>query len=153
MKKYIVFVICLVFLIPTVLFAEEATNIDSLLLLMKFQKEEVVAKNMELTETEQRDFWQLYEEYQGKLREVDDRLVGILTRYIEASESMMEQRANELLQGYLDAEKERLRLKESYVEKFNEILPPKKVVRYFYLESKLEALKSVSFSAALPLIY
>jgi len=36
-------------------------------------------------------------------------------------------------------ERERLELKNTYAQKFGKILPPKKVMRYFQLENKIEA--------------
>ncbi len=153
MKKYMLLVTGLLILISPALFAETSSELDRLLAALKTQKKEIIAKNMVLTGKEQEDFWPLYEEYQSKTGAIDDQIVKLLDRYITASESMSEKLANELLDGILKAEKDRLKLKKTYARKFREVLPPKKVVRYFFLESKLVAIKGVEFFTVLPLIY
>ena len=153
MKKLIVLLIGLLVLISTPLFAEGTAEMNRLLSMLKTQKKEVVAKNIELTQKEQKDFWPLYDKYQRQLSAVDDHLAGLINDYITASGSTSEKQASELLKGYLDAEKERLRLKTSYMRMFRRILPPKKMVEYFYLESKLEAIKKIEVAVALPLTY
>ncbi len=153
MKKYMLLVTGLLFLIAPALFAEMPSDLDRLLAALKTQKKEIIAKNMVLTEKEQEDFWPLYKEYQKKAGAIDEHMVKLLDRYITADESISEKLANELLEETLKAEKDRLKLRKTYARKFREVLPPKKAVRYFYLESKLVAIKKVEYYAVLPLIY
>jgi anion-transporting ArsA/GET3 family ATPase len=140
-------------LIAPALFAEMPSDLNRLLAALKTQKKEIIAKNMVLTDKEQKDFWPLYEEYQRKTGAIDKHLVKLLDRYITADESISEKLANELLDETLKAEKDRLKLKKTYARKFREVLQPKKVVKYFFLESKLEAIKGIEFYTVLPLIY
>ena len=63
----------------------------------------------------------------------------------------MYKNAKVLLNEYLDIERERLEFKNTYVQKFGKILPPKKVMRYFQLENKIEANFSYQLSRMVPL--
>lgn len=140
-------------LIASTLFAEGSSDTDRLLSMLKSQKKEVIAKNMVLTEKEQKEFWPLFEEYQNELRTMDERALKLVMEYIAASGSMTEQKANEFLEALLNGDKEKAALKRAYVQKFRKVLPPKKTIRYFFLESKLDSVKRLEVFAALPLVY
>ena len=153
MRKYLLLVTCLLVLIAPALYAEEASEMDRLLSMLRTQKKEVIEKNLDLTEKEKKEFWPLYEEYNNKIGAIDERNVKLVAKYVAAFESMSEKQANALLEDLLDSEKENTKLKRSYVRKFRKVLPPKKVVEYFYLESKLDAVRKIEVYAALPLVY
>ena len=153
MRKYLLLVTCLLVLIAPALYAEEASEMDRLLSMLRTQKKEVIEKNLDLTEKEKKEFWPLYEEYNNKIGAIDERNVKLVGKYVAAFESMSEKQANALLEDLLDSEKENTKLKRSYVRKFRKVLPPKKVVEYFYLESKLDSIRKIEVYAALPLVY
>ena len=153
MKKYLLLVTCLLVLIAPALLAAETGDLDRLLAMLRTQKKEVIEKNLDLTEKEKKEFWPLYEEYNSKIGAIDERNVKLVGKYVAAFESMSEKQANALLEDLLDSEKENTKLKRSYVRKFRKVLPPKKVVEYFYLESKLDAVRKIEVYAALPLVY
>jgi hypothetical protein len=55
------------------------------------------------------------------------------------------------MREYLAVEKERVKLKESYMKKFEKVLSPKKVMRYLQVENKLEAMAKYELSKGIPL--
>ncbi len=56
------------------------------------------------------------------------------------------------LNGYQLYEQVKLRTRNTYVQKFKEILPPKKVVRFFQVENKLDAIINFELVAGIPLV-
>jgi hypothetical protein len=69
---------------------------------------------------------------------VGDRIVTIISTYAENYENLTDPVANQLLTEFVGIEKERARLKEKYLSKFKKVLPPRKVVRFYQLENKLD---------------
>lgn len=57
-----------------------------------------------------------------------------------------------MLEKFLSIRGDRLRLKESYVQEFSEILPPRKVMRYFQFENKFEAAIDHELAKNIPLV-
>jgi hypothetical protein len=47
---------------------------------------------------------------------------------------------------------ERLGLKKRYVKRFAGVLPPKKLMQYFQIDSKLDALVAADLARAIPLV-
>ncbi len=121
---------------------------------IKVQKKQIVAKNMNLTSFEKDKFWEVYRKYQNKMTSVNDRRVKLIAGYVDAlkSNSLTDEKASEMLNEYLSYERMRLITKQSFADKFKEILPAKKVARFFQLENKLEAIINFDLARQIPLV-
>ena len=60
--------------------------------------------------------------------------------------------ARELLEDYVLIERDRQKFREYYLAKFRQVLPEKKVVRYYQLENKIEAVITYDLAARIPFI-
>jgi len=112
----------------------------------------LVADNMGLTEAESKAFWPLYDEYQKELRKLSDRRTGFIESYAKDYEKMTDEKANDLMNEWLDIQKDALKVKSSYVSKFRRALPMSKVARYFQIENKLEAVMDYELAKRIPLV-
>jgi Spy/CpxP family protein refolding chaperone len=121
---------------------------------IKAQKKQIIAKNMNLTSDEEDQFWAMYQEYQDKMDTVSDRRVKLITDYADTLKSggPSDEKAWMMLDDYLSYESARLDLRKSYVEKFRKVLPSKKATRYFQLENKLEAIINFELARQIPLV-
>jgi hypothetical protein len=120
---------------------------------MQKQKDAVIAADMKLTEQEDKLFWPLYQEYQTAQRKLQDRAFKMMAEYAREreNETFSDEKAKAMLDEYLDIEREDLRLKRIYREKFSKILPAKKVMRYFQLENKIAAMVNYQITQMVPL--
>ena len=120
---------------------------------MQKQKDDVIAADMKLTEEEGKAFWPLYREYQEALRKLQDRSFKLLAEYAQEreNETFTDPKAKALLDEYMAIEREDLRLKRTYLDKFNRILPARKVMRYFQLENKITAAINYQATQMVPL--
>jgi vacuolar-type H+-ATPase subunit D/Vma8 len=75
----------------------------------------------------------------------------VVMKFAAAYESLTDDKAKELMREYLEVEKERVKLKESYMKKFEKVLPAKKVMRYLQVENKLEAIARYELAKGVPL--
>lgn len=121
---------------------------------IKLQKKQIVAKNMELTSAERDKFWAVYRDYQSKIDSVNDRRTKLITDYADTikNRSLTDKKSLDMLNEYLSYERVRLITKQSFVEKFGEILPSRKVARFFQIENKLEAIINFDLARQIPLV-
>lgn len=121
---------------------------------IKLQKKQIVAKNMDLTQEEGDQFWALYREYQEEMNAVSDRRVRLITDYADTLEndSMTDEKSMEMLNEFLSYESAKLALKKSFVKRFREVLPSRKVTRFYQLENKLEAMINFELARQIPLV-
>lgn len=143
----------LFFLLSAPLSAQISAEFEKTREAMQKQKDDVIAADMNLTEEEGKAFWPLYREYQEALRKLQDRSFKLLAEYAREreNETFTDQKAKALLDEYLAIEREDLWLKRLYLEKFNRLLPAKKVMRYFQLENKIAAAINYQATQMVPL--
>jgi hypothetical protein len=80
--------------------------------------------------------------------------VKLISEYRDAyvNKTLSDRQALKLLNEYQLFEQIKLRTRNSYVQKFKEILPPKKVVRFFQVENKLDAIINFELAGGIPLV-
>jgi len=114
-------------------------------------KKLVVAANMNLNVNEKEGFWAVYEDYQKDLEKILERTVALIEEFAVNFETLSEKKATELLNTHLKIEADTVKLKKSYVSKFQKVLPAQKVVRYYQIENKIEAIINYDLVDKIPL--
>jgi hypothetical protein len=117
-------------------------------------RREIVKANMLLTNSEAARFWPLYDQYRTEMHKVGDRRLKVITDYAANRDSMSEDEANRLGREWLDAEKQRVDIKEDYFKKFQKDgLSARTTARFFQIDQKLDAAVDAALAARIPLIY
>src|SRR5215467_9267695 len=83
-----------------------ADNMQILRDKIKADKKLLVASNMELTESEAKGFWPIYDEYQKDLQKINRRIVNLLESYAAdyRSKSLTDDKAKKLIDEALAIE-------------------------------------------------
>ena len=131
-----------------------ANNMEILREKIKADKKLLVATNMELTESEGKNFWPVYEEYQKDLQKINQRLIKLLNDYATdyRAKSVTDEKAKKLTDEYVSIEQAESNLTSSYVPKLNKALPARKVARYLQIENKIRAVIKYDLAATVPLV-
>ena len=119
---------------------------------VQVERKAVVAKAMELTQQESQAFWPVYNEYWNNLNKINDRKVKLIMDYAKNYGNISDTMAKDMLKEFFDIQNATLKLKKKYVKKFENVLPPKKVFRYFQTENKLDALINIQLASEIPLM-
>ena len=119
---------------------------------IKADKKLFVAENLQLTESEAKAFWPVYESYQRDLDAINQRVVKLINEYAKNFESMTDEAAGNLVSDAVDIEVDRTKLMQSYLPQLKKALPAKKAARYYQLESKIRALINFELAANIPLV-
>jgi hypothetical protein len=139
-------------------FAQDNTQIqDNMQILaekLKADKKFVIAQNMQLTESEAKGFWPVYESYQKDLQEINVRLGKLILNYADAFNKgpVPNQTAKQLLSELLAVEESDVTIRRNYVPKLEKVLPEWKVARYIQLETKIRAIVKYELAARVPLV-
>lgn len=115
-----------------------ATDEQILLKQVMTDRKSVYANNLNLTEAESAKFWPIYDEYEAKVKKVNDRFLANLNRFVEQYDTLSEKDATEVLTEKMAVEKERDTLKQEYTRKVAKVLPPTKALRYAQIETRLD---------------
>ena len=131
-----------------------ADNMQILRDKIKGDKKLVVATNMELTESEAKGFWPIYEQYQKELQKVNQRIGKVLDSYAEDNrrKSLTDEKAKKLIDEAVAIEQAEANLKSAYAPKLSKVLPVKKVARYLQIENKIRAVVKYDLAQGVPLV-
>jgi hypothetical protein len=134
-------------------FAADATaNIEVVRSIAEAERKAIVADNMFLTPEAAEKFWPVYNEYREEARKVGDKRVKVIRDLAKEFETLDDARAEQLLREVLDFQANRVKLRKSYVKKFNKAVPPKKTVRFFQIDRKLDTIIDFALATEIPLV-
>lgn len=142
------------FSLPALAQDKPADNMQTLREKIKADKKLLVAANMELTESEAKNFWPIYEDYQKDLQKINERLGKLLQSYAAdyKNKTMTDEKAKKLTDEFLSIEQAEVTLKTSYVPKLSKVLPATKMARYLQIENKIRAVIKYDLAATVPLV-
>jgi hypothetical protein len=131
-----------------------ADNMQILRDKIKADKKLVMAANMELTESEAKAFWPIYEQYQKDLQKINQRIVSLLESYADdfRRKSLTDEKAKKLIDEAVAIEQAEAGLKSAYAPKLSKALPTTKVVRYLQVENKIRAVVKYDLASGVPLV-
>jgi hypothetical protein len=129
-----------------------ADNMQILREKIKADKKLLVAADMELTETEAKAFWPVYEKYQDELFLLRTRTVKLINDFADAYEKMNNETAKKLMDEFMTIENLGPKLRQAYLPKFRKVLPEVKVVRYYQIENKIYAALIYELARNIPLV-
>lgn len=131
-----------------------ADNMQILRDKIKADKKLVVATNMELTESEAKGFWPIYDQYQKDLQKINRRIASLLESYAAdfRGKSLTDEKAKKLIEEAVAIEQAEANLKSTYAPKLSKVLPVRKVARYLQIENKIRAVVKYELATGVPLV-
>lgn len=114
-------------------------------------RQAIISRAMELTSEESTKFWPTYRDYRNEIAKVTEQSASLLEEYATNWRTLPDKKAFELVEDYQKAQKDKLDVERKYADKFRKFLPGRKVMRFFQLESKLDAAIAFDLAQQVPL--
>jgi hypothetical protein len=119
---------------------------------IKNQKRLYIEKMMELTPQEKQAFWPLYDEYESGLSTLRGKRIKLAANFLQSRGNLSDAEATSMLNQKLSLDGADLKFKQSYVAKFMQVLPVRKVVRFYQAEHKFDTAAQAELYRNIPLI-
>jgi hypothetical protein len=129
-----------------------ANSMDAFREKARADKKLVVASVLELTDSEPKAFWPVYNAYQSEMVAHYDRLIKLVSTYAKAYSAMTDETATKLVTEYLALERNHAALLSSYLPRFQKVLPARKVARLYQVEHKIRALVNYDLASEIPFL-
>ncbi len=135
-------------------FDKHKEEIELTAAIINLERKEIINQNMKLSGDEERGFWSLYNDYRLTMNEVSKRKTKLITDYADRvnTGNLSDAEALRLLKEFISIERAKLTRREEYIPKFQEVLPPKKVVLFFQIETKIDSLINFNLAKAIRLV-
>jgi hypothetical protein len=127
----------------------EATRIA-----LQAKKKVQISKSLELTSEQSGPFWDIYADYERDLGKITKDSYDLIRKFNKdyQSNTMTEQSATNMLAAFFRIEGQKQQTKQLYLPHFKEVLPAKKIFRFYQIDNKIDALIRCDIAKKLPLI-
>ncbi len=139
-------------LLATPLWAQQEKQIELNRLALQRQRNELVNQFMKLNLKEVGAFLPVYEAYRTEMGKIGDRTQRLIIDYAQNQDNLSDQKALAMLDESLKIKEAELELRRKYVEEFKRVIPPKKVVRFFQVDNKFDAIVNYNLAGSIPLV-
>jgi len=136
----------------TMLFGQAPDEIDLTRAVIQGERQGLVARFMKFSPEELVKFWPVYLEYRSEMEVLGDRTVALINEYSEKQDRLSDRRAMQMLEEFFKVEESQLKLKKEYLKEFRKVLTPRKAVRFFQLDNKLDAIVNYNLAGSVPLL-
>ena len=96
-------------------------------------------------------FWPLYRDYRTAMATVNDRYVKLVVTYLDTFDKLADDAATGMLNEALSIERARLDVKSQFIPRFGQVMPARKVARFFQIDNKLDAVINAELAKLIPL--
>ena len=127
-------------------------TIEMMRSVVALERKAIISKALQLSGSESTEFWSVYDEYSAEKKRVNDRLVTIVTQYAENYENLSDELARSLVDDHMKVQNDLLKVRKKYLRKFDRVLSPRKVARFYQVENKLDAVARVRLAQQIPLV-
>jgi hypothetical protein len=114
-------------------------------------KRSIYAHNLNLTEPESKAFWPIYDDYEAKVKKIDDRFIALVNEFAEKYDTLTDKDAAAMLNEKMTLESKRMALKQEYTKKVARVLPAIKALRYSQIETRIEIMVRRNVYGLIPL--
>lgn len=116
------------------------------------QKRDLVAKYMEISETQSATFWSLYEEYEVARKAIGTKRANNILEYAKNYETITDDNVQKMVEASIGVNKEFNVLWEKTYKKMAKSLSPKTAAKFYQLELYLETMIRSELSESIPMI-
>jgi hypothetical protein len=128
--------------------ADLATLIDT----FRANRKAFIAVNLALPPEQAANFWPVYDRYQKEMNAVGDRINALIADYTASYPTLSNDKALQLMQDYLAAEADRLKVRRAYLDEFAKVVPGLTVARFYQIENKIDAVLRYDLAATIPVV-
>ncbi len=134
--------------------SQAATDQDIKLLQsdVRSAKKQIVAANMTLTDKEAEKFWPVYDAYTQEMSKLNDKRVALIKEYADNYNNMTDAQANSLMKQALDLDAQYVKLRQSWVPKFEKVISPKQTATFFQIDRRLALIINLQLASNIPLM-
>lgn len=115
-------------------------------------KKQIVAANVELTETEAQGFWPIYDRYTAELATVLDKKYALLKSYQQNYYSVTDEQAEDYIKGRAEVEAAVTQLRQKYMPIFRKVISGKSTALFFQIDWRLGTMLDLQIASGMPLI-
>ena len=115
-------------------------------------KKQIIAANLDLTDTEAQQFWPIYDRYTMELSAITDKKYDLLKEYAQNYTTMTNEQAESYIKGRAAVEQSIMQLRLRYLPVFRKVLNGKMTALFYQMDWRLGLIMELQLCSQTPLI-
>jgi hypothetical protein len=115
-------------------------------------KKQIIAANMDLTDTEAQQFWPIYDRYTAELVTITDAKYALLKEYAQNYTTITGDQGERYIKGRAAVEESIMQLRLKYLPIFRKVLSGKATALFFQMDWRLGLIMDLQLASQTPLI-
>jgi hypothetical protein len=115
-------------------------------------KKQIVAANMDLTDTEAQQFWPIYDRYTAELVTITDKKYALLKEYAQNYSTITSDQAESYIKGRAAVEESIMQLRLKYFPIVRKVLSGRETALFFQMDWRLSLVMDLQLASQTPLI-
>jgi Spy/CpxP family protein refolding chaperone len=104
---------------------------------VRSQKKQIIAENMDLSDSEAEKFWPVYDQYAAALSRIYDTKIALLNDYADNYKTMTGEQAENYIRKRAEVEQSIMQLRLKYVPAFRKVLSGRETALFYQLDWRL----------------
>jgi len=127
-------------------------DIDLLRKDVRSQKKQIIAANLQLTDTEAVKFWPIYDQYTAELVKINNAKYAAIKEYATNYSTLSDDQATSLTRQIIGVDQSVAQLRLKYVPIFGNVISGKKTALFFQLDRRLVMLIDLQLASQIPMV-
>jgi hypothetical protein len=119
---------------------------------IRFQKRNIIATKVLLTDAEAQKFWPVYDEYTAELVKINNDKYALIKTYTQSYDTMTDEQADDWAKRVLKLDADVAALRQKYWPNFRRVLPAKKTALFEQVERRTQMVIDVQLASQFPLV-
>lgn len=119
---------------------------------IRSERKQIIAANMQLTDTEATKFWPVYDAYMQEVRKNADGRVALIKEYAQSYNTMTDAQALSLVKRWGALDQAFTNTRVQWMPKFEAVLPGKKAALYYQLDRRVAMIIDLQMMSLIPLV-
>jgi len=119
---------------------------------LRSDKKQIIAQNLQLTDTQAEKFWPVYDAYAKELAKLGDQRYAIIQDYANNYNTLTDAQADDLLKRMLAVDASAAALRQQWEPKFRKVLTGKQTALFMQLDRRISLLIEIQVASIIPLV-
>jgi hypothetical protein len=119
---------------------------------IRSKKKQLIAANLNLTDSEATKFWPVYDQYTSELVQINNEKYAVIKDYANNWGTMTNDQALSLTKRWMDVEGKVAGLRAKYLPIVNGVLPGTKTATFFQLDRRIQMMIDLQLASQIPLV-
>ena len=119
---------------------------------IKTERKALIAEVMQLSDTENIPFWEVYNEYDEKHYKLNTEYFNVVMDFADNFDNMTAEKATQILNIANKHDIDEAKLAKTYTKKMMKVISPQKTLRFFQAMNKIQVMIDAQLAAEIPLL-